>query len=853
MGKSSGSKNKKKKDRVILPPQLPPELDDDEVVVSDEDLEFFGANDAHARALASLDRKSIDSYVTRVAHHVGDEVERLYEERERRRKAAEALRPKKDDDADLEVDRVDALPVKTLQGELVYNNAKKARFDDSSNGVETKSEDRGANAKQTLQRGERKSKSKSKKGDDKLQNDHAHTEAPNGKLQSKVLEEVKEELSAEELFEKKKAQLAEIGMSMLEDPEANIRSLNDMLHICNEKDQKVVKLGLMSLLAVFRDIIPSYRIRQLTDKELAVEVSKDVKKMRYYEYTLLRSYKAYLQKLISLEKQPTFHTLAVRCICTLLDTAPHFNFRESILASVVKNLSSPDDAVRKMCCETIKSLFIDEGKHRGEATIEAVRLIADHVKLNDCQLHPDSIEVFLSLRFDEDIGKDDSEEEKGKPKKNKRRQNQEVPKQLPVSDKKKAKQELISKAREEVDAELRAVSFTLDPKERRRIQKETLSSLFETYFRILKHSMHTNSSHYTIRGKVINVSSDGSHPLLAPCLEGLGKFSHLIDLDFMGELVACLKKLSGYTDHYSEILHDNTLSVSERLQCCIVAFKVWRTNLEALNVDLQDFFVQLFNLILEYRPDRDRGEVLADALKTLLWEGKQQDMIRAAAFIKRLATFALSFGSAEAMAALITLKHLLQRNSKCRNMLENDSGGGSLSCLVAKYDPEAKDPYLSGALASVLWELSLLQKHYDSSVSSMASNILSMANLNPTQNPVPISNANPLEAYRDLSMEQELSKSANKVLQLKCKKMRRGKEFVALSPSVLQGSDCIANGDELKGKLQNHFAVLRGISENERLRAELNHTLSSINLYKEYKKQKKSAKTKSGKKKIVRA
>ncbi|KAF0892020.1 hypothetical protein E2562_012493, partial [Oryza meyeriana var. granulata] len=679
MGEKSGSK-KKKKDKVILPPQLPPELDDDEVVVSDEDVEFFTGNEGHARALARLDRKSIDSYVTRVAHHDEDEVERLYEERERRRKAAEALRPKnKDqDDDDLEVDRVDALPVKTLQGELVYNNAKKARFDDSSSGVESKSEDKGADAKQTIQKGERKAKSKCKKGDGKLQNVQAQTEAPNGKLQSKVLEEVKEELSAEELFEKKKAQLAEIGMSMLEDPESNIRSLNDMLNMCNDKDQKVVKLGLVSLLAVFRDIIPSYRIRQLTEKELTVEVSKDVKKMRYYEYTLLRSYKTYLQKLISLEKQPNFYTVAVRCMCTLLDTAPHFNFRESILASVVKNLSSPDDAVRKMCCETIRSLFVDEGKHRGEATIEAVRLIADHVKLNDCQLHPDSIEVFLSLRFDEDLGKDDSEEEKEKPKKNKRRQNQEVPKQLPVSDKKKAKQELISKAREEVDAELRAVSFTLDPKERRRIQKETLSALFETYFRILKHSISTSNS----RGRVINVSPDGSHPLLAPCLEGLGKFSHLIDLDFMGELIACLKKLSGYTDHHSE-KHDSTLSVSERLQCCIVAFKVWRSNLEALNVDLQDFFVQLFNLILEYRPDRDRGEVLADALKTLLWEGKQQDMIRAAAFIKRLATIALSFGSAEAIAALITLKHLLQKNSKCRNMLENDSGGGSLSCLVA--------------------------------------------------------------------------------------------------------------------------------------------------------------------------
>jgi hypothetical protein len=87
-------------------------------------------------------------------------------------------------------------------------------------------------------------------------------------------------------------------------------------------------------------------------------------------------------------------------------------------------------------------------------------------------------------------------------------------------------------------------------------------------------------------------------------LEGLGKFSHLIDLDFMSELIACLKKLSGYTDHQGEIPPDNALSVSERLQCCIVAFKVWRSNLEALNVDLQDFFVQLYNLILEYRPDR---------------------------------------------------------------------------------------------------------------------------------------------------------------------------------------------------------------------------------------------------------
>ncbi|KAL6598217.1 hypothetical protein ACP70R_046382 [Stipagrostis hirtigluma subsp. patula] len=846
MGKRSGSK--KSKDKVILPPELPPDVDDDEVDLSEEDLEFYG-DKRHVHRFPKFDRERIDRYVKRIAGQDEGEVERLYEERQRKKRTAEALRPRReDDDDDLEVDPVDALPIKTLQGELVYNTAKKARTEGNANGSKSKAEDKGADSKKSIQKDEQKGKSENKKEDSKMQN-QSQIEVPKGKLHSEVLEEVKEELTAEELFEKKKAQLAELGMAMLEDPESNIRSLNDMLIISNDKDQKVVKLGLMSLLAVFKDIIPSYRIRQLTEKELAVEVSKEVKKTRYYEYTLIRCYKAYLQKLISLEKKPHFYLLAVRCMCALLDTAPHFNFRESLLASVVKNLSSTDDVARKLCCETIRSLFINEGKHRGEATIEAVRLIADHVKLNDCQLHPDSIEVFLSLRFDEDLGKDDNEEESAKPKKNKRWQNKDVSKQLPVSDKKKTKQELKSKAREEVDADLRAVSFTLDPKERKRIQKETLSALFETYFRILKHSMSTSVS----RSKGSNVPPCDSHPLLAPCLEGLGKFSHLIDLDFMGELIACLKKLSGYTDQHDKTLHDDTLSVSERLQCCIVAFKVWRSNLEALNVDLQDFFVQLYNLILEYRPDRDRGDVLAEALKTLLWEGRQQDMLRAAAFIKRLATFALSFGSAEAIAALITLKHLLQKNSKCRNMLENDSGGGSLSCLVAKYDPEAKDPYLSGALASVLWELSLLEKHYDISVSSMASNILSMANLNPTQNPVPILNVNPLEAYRDLSIERELSKPASKV-SLNCKRKRRDKEFVALSPDVLQKADCLVDKDELKEKLQSHFAVLRGISENERLRAELNHTLSSINMYKEYKKQKKKTmKSKTGKKKVARA
>ena len=97
-----------------------------------------------------------------------------------------------------------------------------------------------------------------------------------------------------------------------------------------------------------------------------------------------------------------------------------------------------------------------------------------------------------------------------------------------------------------------------------------------------------------------------SHPLFAPSLKGLGKFSHLIDLDFMGDLMNHLKILASGCSNSGNTSEKcpKILTVSERLQCCIVAFKVMRNNLDALNVDLQDFFVHLYNLILEYRPGR---------------------------------------------------------------------------------------------------------------------------------------------------------------------------------------------------------------------------------------------------------
>lgn len=66
---------------------------------------------------------------------------------------------------------------------------------------------------------------------------------------------MKEDLTAEEEVQRKKCKLAELGTALLADPEANIKFLKEMLQIAGDKDPDIVKLGLLSLSAVFTDII----------------------------------------------------------------------------------------------------------------------------------------------------------------------------------------------------------------------------------------------------------------------------------------------------------------------------------------------------------------------------------------------------------------------------------------------------------------------------------------------------------------------------------------------------------------------------------------------------------------------
>lgn len=68
-----------------------------------------------------------------------------------------------------------------------------------------------------------------------------------------------------------KQQMALAAQHLLSEPEQHVGpGLRLLLGCAADTDGQVVRLALLSLLAVFRDILPGYRIRSLTEEEQEV-------------------------------------------------------------------------------------------------------------------------------------------------------------------------------------------------------------------------------------------------------------------------------------------------------------------------------------------------------------------------------------------------------------------------------------------------------------------------------------------------------------------------------------------------------------------------------------------------------
>jgi nucleolar complex protein 3 len=192
----------------------------------------------------------------------------------------------------------------------------------------------------------------------------------------------------------------------------------------NGHDGHAARLAILSLLAIYTDILPSYRIRLPTATELSVVVGKDVKKQWDYEKKLLSCYQRYLSLLEKIweggkygsgiisdgggsSPPTTLAATAILSLSQLLISCYNFNFRSNLLSIVVRNGNIRHSTeVRSACCNALRVMF--ERDTGGEASLEAVRMIGKMVKQQDGKkkqnksgsgrmIHSDLLETWMAL------------------------------------------------------------------------------------------------------------------------------------------------------------------------------------------------------------------------------------------------------------------------------------------------------------------------------------------------------------------------------------------------------------------------------------------------------------------------
>ena len=540
-----------------------------------------------------------------------------------------------------------------------------------------------------------------------------------------------------------KEELARLATSINENPEEHAGMFRTLGQIAASSNPTIKKLALATQLAVYKDVIPGYRIRPIAEVDQTEKVSKDVRRLRAFEQSLVSSYQVYIKDLAACAKTRQERVseaalrvkqVAIACTCALLIAVPHFNFRGELLKILVGKLSTNTiDADFVKCRETLESLFRND--EEGTSSLDAVGLITRMMKAGNYQIDESILNTFLHLRLLSEFSSKASQNRIDKASEDSHGglQKSKVKKEFRTK-----KQRKIMKERKAVEKEFKEADATVSHEQRDRMQAETLKLVFVTYLRILKARV--------------------PH-LMGAVLEGLAKYAHLINQDLFGDLLEILKSsISDYKgcmgvdgeeleeeDGSSSSVRD---PIRESLLYITTAFALLEgqdvaRSAPSLNLDLTDFIAHLYRCLHSFcvNPDIELSHkslrlpdphappstlltttaprvnlqtttVLMLRALTSILTPRSAPPVRLGAFTKQLFTSTLQLPEKSTLAMVSLLSNVTKVHGRKVAALwntEERKGDGVFDAMRA--DLESSNPF-----ASTIWDGELLKLHYTPAV-----------------------------------------------------------------------------------------------------------------------------------------
>jgi nucleolar complex protein 3 len=553
------------------------------------------------------------------------------------------------------------------------------------------------------------------------------------------------QIPAKEQILNAKEELAKLAARVNEDPEEHIGALRAMNELSYSRIVTVKQLAMATQCSVYKDIIPGYRIRPLADGDMTDKVSKDVRKLRAYEQSLVSGYKAYVQLLSKMSRSrraqgkdgSMLASTALSCASTLLLAVPHFNFRPDLLKIVIDSLSRRATGKDyENSVQTIEKLFRED--EDGKASLEAVQMLTKMMKTRDYQIHESILNMFLHLRLLSEFGRKGSYNRVDRTE----RDQIQVPKKIKRMQEKRTfhtkRNRKMTKERKILEKEMEEADAVVSHEERDKIQAEMLKLVFVSYFRILK----AKTQH-----------------LMGAVLEGLAKYAHLINQDFFADILEALKELirasnaeeDDDSDDEDALDREETVrdGTRESLLCIVTAFALLqgqegKAAIQNLHLDLSFFITHLYRVILPsvtdaniersskslHLPDplgdnagnmrtnvnvKTKTVLLIRCLSSVLLPAvniRSVPPLRVAAFTKQLMTASLQLPEKSCQAMLGLLAQTSKSHGKKIAGLwrtEERRGDGVFDAM--RGDVEGSNPY-----AASIWEGELLRLHFSPKV-----------------------------------------------------------------------------------------------------------------------------------------
>lgn len=493
-----------------------------------------------------------------------------------------------------------------------------------------------------------------------------------------------------ERFAAAKAAIAGLAAKVVSNPEMNLAALAELRAMAKSRNRNVAALVIITESQLYKDIAPAYRVREISEEEAGVAVSKEVASMRNFEQGLLRAYKRFVSAAVSASRwrggrrmrgeewsaaERGMHK-ARRAACTALCEAArhllHFNLADDVGAAVAGLTCDRDEAVRKEACAALGEVLGEAHRCAGtslSARVVVAECLSKTVVSGRGVAQEEAVLPLLKLRFgffskfDRARGKKKKEED-GKFNRKKR------VKMSEARAEKEAKETAERERSERMDLErdMREAHAEATPQELFAAKKRLLDATCKACFNVIKAASETalfaagaaeRARGDGVKGGVKRDDDDDAGvartkkppPALSAALEGVLLVASMLRIELLDAILAAL----------SPILEGETLPIATRFRCLAAAYSILSAHAAAQTLDADAFtrdaramdaalYKAVGQLFGPTAPLSGDETCCAEALRALAaaFAGRRMPPVRTASLARRLLIVAAAQASTHA-------------------------------------------------------------------------------------------------------------------------------------------------------------------------------------------------------------